>query len=182
MHRPVRNRSRSDENHVTEELRVGPSPRVYGVAIRDRHVLLVRASSPHDGGELWWLPGGGVDWGESIDTALIREFEEETSLTIDDYVLCTISDDTRTRPNGEEVHTLRIVYLVSVQPGDIRHEADGSTDMAEWVSLDTLDERPLAPYAERAITIALDQLSPDSPHGRTAQEALERLREVAGIS
>ncbi|MBU6234062.1 MAG: NUDIX domain-containing protein [Acidobacteria bacterium] len=167
---------------MTDGRHVGPSARVYGVAFRDRKVLLVRASAPHEGGELWWLPGGGVDWGESVETALIREFEEETSLAIHDRLLCTISDDTRTRPNGDLVHTLRIVYLVTVQPGEIRHEADGSTDWAEWVDLADLATRRLAPYARDAIELALDQLAEDSPVAQETSSTIDRIRRVAGVN
>jgi ADP-ribose pyrophosphatase YjhB (NUDIX family) len=117
-----------------------------------------------------------------VETALVREFEEETSLAIRDRLLCTISDDTRTRPNGDHVHTLRIVFLVTVQPGEIRHEADGSTDLAEWVDLTDLEKRPLAPYAQCAIAIALDQLAVESRSGQETNSTLDRIREIAGVS
>lgn len=166
---------------MTDERLIGPSPRVYGVAIRNQQVLLVRASNPQDGEELWWLPGGGVDWGESIDTALEREFEEETSLVVDQRLLCTVYDDTRARSNGEQVHTLRIIYLVTVQSGEIRHEADGSTDLAEWVPLDSLHTRRLAPYAAYAINFATELLNPEAPHDEARSRALAQLRDIANF-
>ena len=35
--------------------------RAYGVALRDTHVLLVRASVNSNAPGVWWLPGGGID-------------------------------------------------------------------------------------------------------------------------
>lgn len=56
-------------------------PSVYGICIRqDSRVAVVRigAQAPYQ----YDLPGGGIEAGESDAEALIREFEEETGLTV----------------------------------------------------------------------------------------------------
>lgn len=45
----------------------------------DQHIVLIKRKNPPHG---WALPGGFVDYGESIETAAIREAKEETSLDI----------------------------------------------------------------------------------------------------
>src|SRR3989338_9958573 len=51
-------------------------PSAYGVVIKDDHLLL---NGFHEG---WLLPGGGVEKGESVKEALVREITEETGLII----------------------------------------------------------------------------------------------------
>jgi 8-oxo-dGTP diphosphatase len=59
-----------------------PQLAVSGAIFRDGKVLLVRrARSPGNG--FYSLPGGRVEFGESLHTALHREVDEETGLRID---------------------------------------------------------------------------------------------------
>jgi 8-oxo-dGTP diphosphatase len=59
-----------------------PQLAVSAAIFRDGKILLVRrARSPGKG--LYSLPGGRVEFGESLHTALHREVDEETSLKID---------------------------------------------------------------------------------------------------
>jgi len=65
-----------------------PAPRerqrvaVYGVARGNGKILLVRASSETGVPGTWWLPGGGLEFGESPGECLVRECMEETGLEV----------------------------------------------------------------------------------------------------
>jgi len=59
-----------------------PQLAVSGAIFRDGRILLVRrARSPANG--FYSLPGGRVEFGESLHTALHREIDEETGLKIE---------------------------------------------------------------------------------------------------
>lgn len=56
--------------------------RVCGVCIVDEQILMVKHRGLGERGFLWIPPGGGVEYGSSLDQNLIREFKEETGLEI----------------------------------------------------------------------------------------------------
>jgi ADP-ribose pyrophosphatase YjhB (NUDIX family) len=131
------------------------SVRAYGILVRDDHVLLVRSSSPLIKPPLWWLPGGGIDFAESPEETLLREFREETGLSIKDPVLLDVASDVRRRPNGDRIHTVRVLYTVSLDGGSLRDEEVGTTNQAQWFDLHHLEDVNIAEYALKAIQVAL---------------------------
>lgn len=112
-------------------------PSAYGVAIRDGKVLL---SPQWDGYD---FPGGGVDKGERLDAAVIREVKEETGLDVTVGELLHASDDFFVHPrSGKPMHSILLYYRCEVVGGTISDEgfSDFEKDvvrLAEWVDIDT---------------------------------------------
>jgi len=55
--------------------------RVCGICMQDNKVLMIRHRALGNG-YLWAPPGGGLEYGETVEDALKREFLEETGLSI----------------------------------------------------------------------------------------------------
>jgi 8-oxo-dGTP diphosphatase len=120
----------------------------------DHRVLLARGSALSDDVGRWFLPGGGVDFGEEPEAAVVRELREEAGLDVAVGELLAVLADTE-RPAGRDlqVHSVRIVYRAHVLRGSLRNEVDGSTDLIDWFDLATARALPLMPYVERALRL-----------------------------
>lgn len=127
------------------------SVRAYGILVHDGAVALVRSSNPNHVPPLWWLPGGGIDFGETPEETLVREFLEETGLRVANPALFSVTSDVRKRDNGDRIHTVRIIYTVTLAGGDLTHEVHGTTDHAAWYPTEQLESLNLADYARVAI-------------------------------
>lgn len=69
-------------------------------------VLIYRRNEPLG----WALPGGFVDYGESLEQAAVREAKEETSLTIDNLRLVGCYSDPSRDPRQ---HTITTVFAAT---------------------------------------------------------------------
>ncbi|MCU0845359.1 MAG: NUDIX hydrolase [Spirochaetes bacterium] len=68
-------------------------------------IVLIRRKNPPHG---WALPGGFVDYGESLEAAAMREAFEETSLSVELVRQFHTYSDPRRDPRG---HTISTVFI-----------------------------------------------------------------------
>jgi ADP-ribose pyrophosphatase YjhB (NUDIX family) len=83
---------------------LGPYLTVDGIVEYDNGIVLIERTNPPLG---YALPGGFVDYGETVEHAVVREIKEETNLEFSDIVLLGVtSDPTR----DARFHTVSVVY------------------------------------------------------------------------
>jgi 8-oxo-dGTP diphosphatase len=89
--------------------------RVSGFLVKDGTLLLIAHKKK---GEIYWLlPGGGVEFGESMEQALKREFREELGIEIDvdsPLFMCDSID-----PRGRR-HILNVSFRCAYRAGEYR--------------------------------------------------------------
>ncbi len=79
------------------------------VDIKERPIVLIKRKNPPYG---WAIPGGFVDYGESLEEAAIREAKEETGLEIKlKYMLGAYSDPKR----DPRFHTISVVFVAEAK-------------------------------------------------------------------
>jgi 8-oxo-dGTP diphosphatase len=135
----------------------------YAVIVRGGEILLARIAPAISPTEQWTLPGGGIDFGEHPDDAVVREVHEETGLDCEVGAPIWIGSAHRVLDLGargeleaSEMHSVRIVYDAWV-PADAPEphvvEVDGSTVDARWHALSEVESGrvPTVPMVLQAL-------------------------------
>ena len=126
---------------------------VGAVVFRGDDVLVIkRGKEPFKGS--WSIPGGGLEFGESLRDATKREVREETSLEIN--ILSLIDAfEALPRDNDAGAHVVMIDFVAEWVAG-------------EPVAGDDADEAEFIPYSEALLRLGWDQ----------TRRALERAYEI----
>ena len=121
-------------------------PSAYGIVIKDDKVLLSKQF-----GDKYDLPGGGVDLGEDVKAAVIREVKEETGLVVSRPKLVGMENNFfhSAHGNKKSYHSILIYYSCILVGGELStdgfdEEEKKYAEIAEWIPLNTLDDIKLA--------------------------------------
>jgi len=119
----------------------------YAVIMRGEQILLSRIAERIAQGEMWTLPGGGLERGEEPRAAVVREVYEETGLPVsvgESARVYTFHQPSAWRDGRRvDVWSVRMVYdaWVPVDAPEPRVvEVDGSTVEAAWQPLSAVLE------------------------------------------
>jgi 8-oxo-dGTP diphosphatase len=112
-----------------------------GACIRDERgrVLILRRAEEKN---LWSVPGGGMEPGERLQEAVVREVREETGLEVEPVALIGVYSSPEyifTYPNGDRVQPIISFFECCVVGGALRPDMEEIVD-ARYVGPD--DELP----------------------------------------
>lgn len=107
----------------------------------------------YGGKEVWGIPGGGINDGETLIDTLKRELDEELGVAINvGELLCVVE----TPAAGRVKHTLHCVFLGKITGGVPRVNVKHTSSLAaEWVKADALDDLVLYPPVNDTIKESL---------------------------
>ncbi|MGD0787638.1 MAG: NUDIX hydrolase [Terracidiphilus sp.] len=131
---------------MQREFPAAPLIGVGAVVVDGGRVLLVRRGTEPMKGH-WTLPGGLVEVGEPLETAVVREVREETGLTVEPVELIELLD--RIHRQGERVryHYVIADYLCRAAGGALQAASDADAvrwvERAEWNSHSALIIEPV---------------------------------------
>jgi 8-oxo-dGTP pyrophosphatase MutT (NUDIX family) len=124
---------------------------IYGILVKDHHVLLVKKiRGPYRG--LLDLPGGTPEAHESEEETLKREMLEETGIEIISAAklgIVTVDSPFVQHESSPIFSHTAVIYAVELynQPDDIALSHESDTHGSVWQNLQTLNDDCLSPLA-----------------------------------
>ena len=135
-----------------------PRVRVAGIVIQENSILLIQHIKNEK--KYWLVPGGGVDWGESLEDALIREYKEETNLDIEVKEFLFFSEAISPDKNK---HVINLYFLVKIKNNSEIMEIGNETNLSDlrYVSEEEIQNIKLYPnIKEQLIKILNNEKMP----------------------
>lgn len=121
---------------------------VYGLVIRQKKILLVeQPQGPYQG--MFDFPGGGIEFGETFEQALSREFQEELNMGFESMSLLENLNIIIEVPETPErpaylFHQIGLIYAISnVHP---LSDENVSSLKSEWVEPKHLSPTNCSPF------------------------------------
>ncbi|WP_422657603.1 NUDIX hydrolase [Paenibacillus sp. EC2-1] len=122
--------------------------RVAGIAIQNNRVLLHTTQTD----DFWNLPGGRVEFNESTDQTIVREFKEELDIDVRIKELFFVNEDFF-EYDGKRYHEIGFYYLIDLPEGHELTRTDeeflgieeGGKLIFKWFPLEQLDQLHVYP-------------------------------------
>jgi 8-oxo-dGTP diphosphatase len=131
--REYENKAQSVSSQLEKHWRK-PSVTADGLVIKNDKILLIRrGNEPFK--DMYALPGGFLEYGETMEDCVVREVKEETGIITDIIQLSGVFSSPDRDPRG---HFVTAVYHLRPTGGKLRAGDDAAA--AKWFDLDALPE------------------------------------------
>lgn len=148
----------NEEKYVPAESMI-QRPSVYGFVIHNRQLLVAKGQYT----KRYVLPGGGINKGENIQSALMREIREETGIDVEvGKFLHFETDFFYYNPLELAMHGFLFFYHCkprSFQLSDLGHEPDEGLEMPLWVDIADLQAEEFQSHGEMTMKILMELTS-----------------------
>lgn len=127
---------------------------ISSVIVNKGKVLILQRSKDEDVFPgLWEIPGGGVEFGESVEDALIRETKEETGLNVSILQPVNVFDYLREKEDLL-VHAIQLNFIVKMIGGKIKMSDEH--DNFAWITAKDMEKYNLSKETKNVINLSFD--------------------------
>jgi ADP-ribose pyrophosphatase YjhB (NUDIX family) len=144
----------------------GPRLAVRAVIVEDGRLLVVNAY-PGEESDLWCIPGGGAERGQSLEDNLRREVAEETGLTIEPGRLLAVSEFHDPDAGFHQVDLIYAARLAGLAGAAVLRDPSGVVNRLRWVDAGELGRLRFKPDCLARLAFG--------PQGPVVYDPLERL-------
>ncbi len=123
---------------------------------KGNYLMNKRSINCRDEHGTWDFGGGGVDFGDTVDQTLHKEIKEEYCADVLSSKFISYFDIFREH-EGKKTHWLSLVFLVEVDPKQVKNGEPHKFEEINWVTLDTIPT-PLHTAWQYALPKIIDQL------------------------
>lgn len=132
------------ENHY-------PEPVVGAFILNDKHKLFLMKS--HKWSNLYVVPGGHIEWEETIEHALKREVKEETNLDVFNPTFICLWEFINEDEFIKKKHMIALNYLVHTKSKEVMLNDEAQKYI--WVTREEALTLPLEKYTKKTIELFL---------------------------
>jgi 8-oxo-dGTP diphosphatase len=112
--------------------------------IRDGKFLMGKRIGSH-GAETWSIPGGWIEYGETLEQAAAREVREETSMKITRVTFAALTNNIFRK---ESIHSLTVWMTSNWAAGEPSITEQDKFIEQRWVDIDNLPEPLFLPWEQ----------------------------------
>ena len=125
--------------------------------MKDGKVLLSKRNSKRKEWQKWEVPGGIVEFGESVEDAVKREVKEELGIDIEilqplDYIFSNIW-----KLEDEQIHVVLVGYLCRIRNG-IPKPSDIEVEKVEWFTPEEVEKLECLPGTKEFVRKAFEKI------------------------